>query len=174
MSHKIQTEGSHKKIDHKFAFDALSYDAKPNYQPYVKLSFFFNKLPHVSYEQFHKHWETIHADLTVGTNAFWNSKVQRYVQFHAPPEAKEKVKGLGLELMDYDGCSEIWVKSFDDWEKFANDPNFGKKLVGDSDHFMQLPFRVMAGYENLIFGPPIPGIGGVAGVSLTDRNEDHS
>jgi hypothetical protein len=40
-----------KKIDHQFAFDQLSYDVKPNYQPYIKLTFFFSKLPNVSYEQ---------------------------------------------------------------------------------------------------------------------------
>jgi hypothetical protein len=42
------------------------------------MTFFFSKLPNVSYEEFHKHWETVHADLTVGSNAFWNCKVQRY------------------------------------------------------------------------------------------------
>jgi hypothetical protein len=33
---------------------------------------------------------------------------------------KEKVKALGMESLDFDGCSEIWVKSMDDWDKFAN------------------------------------------------------
>jgi len=43
-----------KKLDHGFKNDALSYDASPNYQPCVKLSFFFNKKPEVSDEQFHR------------------------------------------------------------------------------------------------------------------------
>jgi hypothetical protein len=33
---------------------------------------------------------------------------------------KERVKALGIENMDYDGCSEIWVKNWEDWEKFGS------------------------------------------------------
>ena len=40
-----------KKLDYEFTNPQLSYDAKPNYQPYIKLTFFFSKLPEVSYEQ---------------------------------------------------------------------------------------------------------------------------
>jgi hypothetical protein len=107
-----------KKIDHSFANKSLSYDAKPNYQPCVKLSFFFSKLPEVSYEQFHRHWETVHADLTVAAQCFKTCKIQRYVQFHQPPEMKEKAKSLGLQHVDFDGCSEIWVQSWEDWMSF--------------------------------------------------------
>jgi hypothetical protein len=31
---------------------------------------------------------------------------------------KEKAKSLGLTHLDFDGCSEIWVKSWEDWERF--------------------------------------------------------
>ena len=109
-----------KKIDHAFKNEQLSYDAKPNYQPCVKLSFFFNKLPEVSYEQFHRHWETVHADLTIAARDFKACKIQRYVQFHQTPEMKEKAKSLGLVHLDFDGCSEIWVKEWDDWMAFFN------------------------------------------------------
>lgn len=70
---------AYQKIDHDFKNDALSYDAKPNYQPCIKLSFWFNKLPEVSHEAFHSHWETVHADLTIATKDFGLCKVQRYV-----------------------------------------------------------------------------------------------
>ena len=69
-----------KKIDHTFKHQQLSYDAKSNYQPYIRLSFFFSKLPNVSYEQFHRHWETVHADVTVASKAFKECHVGRYVQ----------------------------------------------------------------------------------------------
>ena len=98
-----------KKIDHDFKNESLSYDAKPNYQPCIRLSFWFNKLPEVSYEQFHRHWETVHADLTVATKDFNVCKIQRYVQFHQTPEMKEKAESLGLQHLNFDGCSEIWV-----------------------------------------------------------------
>ena len=38
-------------------------------------------------------------------------------------------------------------------------------LLADIAHFMALPITVMVGYDNLIFGEPIPQIGGSAGVS---------
>jgi hypothetical protein len=96
-----------KKLDHEFKNSQLSYDAEPNYQPLIKLSFFFNKLPHVSYDQFHRHWETVHADLTIAAKDFKVCKIQRYVQFHQTPEMKEKAKMLGLEHVAFDGCSEV-------------------------------------------------------------------
>jgi hypothetical protein len=68
------------KIDHKFTFPQLSYDAPKNNQPCIKLSFYFNKLPEVSYEQFYGHWSTVHADLTVAAKEFGLRKIQRYVQ----------------------------------------------------------------------------------------------
>jgi hypothetical protein len=108
-----------KKIEHTFAYDRLSYDAKPNEQPYIKLSFFFNKSPDVSYEHFHKHWQSVHSDLTIGTKAFKTNQIQRYVQLHAYPELKKMATDSGLDLLDFDGCSEIYVKSFEDWDNFS-------------------------------------------------------
>lgn len=69
-----------KKINHNFTYSQLDYDATPNIQPCIKLSFWFNKLPNVSDEQFHRHWETVHADLTVAAKDFNVCKIQRYVQ----------------------------------------------------------------------------------------------
>ena len=39
-------------------------------------------------------------------------------QFHQTPEAKEKVKSMGMDLLEVDGCSEILVNSWENWEKF--------------------------------------------------------
>ena len=118
-----------KKIDHEFQNKALNYDATPNYQPCIKLSFFFYKLPDVSYEQFHRHWETVHADLTIAAKDFAAFKIQRYVQFHQIPEMKEKARQLGLTHLDFDGCSEIWVRSWDDWMAFFNVSQVGRILA---------------------------------------------
>lgn len=67
------------KIDHKFTYDRLNYDAEPNYQPCIKVSVFFKKLDSVSYETFFGHWRTVHADLAVAAQAF-QDVIQRYVQ----------------------------------------------------------------------------------------------
>jgi len=45
-------------------------------------------------------------------------------------------------------------------------PAYAEKLFPDSDHFMAMPIRVMAGYDNLIFGDAVPSSGGKNGVCL--------
>ena len=77
-----------KKIEHEFAYDQLSYEAKPNTQPSIKLSFFFKKLPGVSDDHFYRHWQSIHSDLTVGTKSFHDNQLQRYVQVGSSPKKK--------------------------------------------------------------------------------------
>ncbi|RVX71587.1 hypothetical protein B0A52_03771 [Exophiala mesophila] len=157
-----------KKIDHTFKHQSLAYDAKPNYQPYIRLSFYFSKLPEVSYEQFHRHWETVHADLTVASKPFKDFHIGRYCQFHQTPELKEKAKALGLAQLEYDGCSDIYVKNWDDWVQFYNSPDYAKALAPDVSHFMAMPITIMVGYDNLIFGEAIPDIGGNSGVAGKD------
>nr|OQO26165.1 hypothetical protein B0A51_03884 [Rachicladosporium sp. CCFEE 5018] len=154
-----------KKIDYEFQHKALAYDTTPNYQPCIKLSFFFNKLPEVSYEQFHRHWETVHADLTIATRDFKVCKIQRYVQSHQTPEMREQAKELGLQQIEFDGCSEIWVKTWEDWMAFFKSPEYAKVLAPDCKHFMAMPISVMVGQDNLIFGHAIPGEGGNDGVT---------
>lgn len=92
-----------KKVDHTFAYDALSYDAKPNEQPYIKLSFFFSKSDEVSYEHFHRHWQSIHSDLTIGTKAFKSNQIQRYVQVCAQPWVMPE----SIVLLTLSSCTHI-------------------------------------------------------------------
>jgi hypothetical protein len=118
-----------KKTEHSFKHAALSYDARPNRQPYIRLSFFFHKLPGISYEQFHRHWETVHADLTVACKDFKDCHIGRYVQFHQTEELKEKAKELGLPQMMYDGCSDIYVKDWQEWMRFYSSPLYAASLA---------------------------------------------
>ena len=55
-------------------------EAEKSFTAYIKLAFYFKKLPEVSYEHFYEHWRTVHADLTVASKAFGIHKIQRYVQ----------------------------------------------------------------------------------------------
>jgi len=45
-------------------------------------------------------------------------------------------------------------------------PTYSEKLFPDSDHFMAMPIKIMAGYDNLIFGEAVPHAGGNNGVSI--------
>jgi hypothetical protein len=47
---------------------------------YIKLSFFLKKIANISDEEYYRHWETIHADLTLAASAFKDSGIVRYVQ----------------------------------------------------------------------------------------------
>ena len=49
------------------------------------MSFFFSKLPEVSFEHFSKHYGHIHSDLTVAAQGFGAFDVQRYTQVRASP-----------------------------------------------------------------------------------------
>ncbi|OQV03074.1 EthD domain-containing protein [Cladophialophora immunda] len=144
-------------IQHDFALKQLSPNSKPNYQPYVKLSFFFQKRPDISYEDFHRHWETVHADLAVASKAF-ALNIKRYTQFHALPECKEAGKALveGMELLDYDGCSEILVSSIGDAAAFFSSSEYVEKMNSDEGNWLARPVRFMIGYDNLIFGQGMP------------------
>ena len=45
-------------------------------------------------------------------------------------------------------------------------PTYSEKLFPDSDNFMAMPIKIMAGYDNLIFGEAVPHAGGNNGVSI--------
>lgn len=93
------------------------------------------------------HYNHVHADLTVACKKFHAVKIQRYVQLYQSPAVKEMIKSLGMELLDYDACSQIWVKSWDDWVEFASSPEYAAALMPDCAHFMDIAsgIKVMAG-----------------------------
>lgn len=49
---------------------------------------------------------------------------------------KEKVKSVpGMQLLDYDGCSTLWFKTWDNAEAFFTSPHFAA-LADDCNNFM--------------------------------------
>jgi hypothetical protein len=92
------------------------------------------------------HYNHVHSDLTVACKKFHAVKIQRYVQLYQSPEMKKKVQALGMDL--FDGCSQIWVKTWDDWIEFASSPEYAAALLPDADQFMDYKasgIKVMAG-----------------------------
>lgn len=63
-----------------FTFSQLSSEATTNRQPYFKITFFLTRLPGLSDGDFHRHWQTVHADLTVAAKGFRDVEILRYVQ----------------------------------------------------------------------------------------------
>ncbi|KAI1614607.1 EthD domain-containing protein [Exophiala viscosa] len=156
-------------LQHDFVFDRLSPEAKPNHQPYVKLTFFFKKRADISYEDFHKHWETVHADLAVASEPF-GLYIARYTQYHQTPQLKSAAETCveGMELLDFDGCSEILVNSLDNAISFFKSPEYMEDMNLDEGNWLERPVRMMIGYDNLIFGQALPLPGTNNGLSSSD------
>jgi hypothetical protein len=62
-------------------------------------------------------------------------------------------------MLEFDGCSELWVKSWDDWVKFSSSDEYAKAMSPDNKHFMDMPIHVYVGQENVIFGEAVGGLG---------------
>ena len=82
---------------------------------------------------------------------------------------KQKAQSLtGIKMLEFDGCSEIWVKSWDDWVNFFSSPEYNAALSPDCKYFMQMPISVYAGEENLMFGEAVKEMGGSDGILRKD------
>ncbi|KAJ5698170.1 hypothetical protein N7462_000175 [Penicillium macrosclerotiorum] len=143
--------------NHKSKHPELAYDVEPNYQPSIKVSVYFRKRDGISSEQFHKHWETVHADLAAATQAFQNH-ILRYVQHHQTPDMKARAASLGEIVLEYDGCAQLWVRSWSDWQKFYNSAEYTAALSDDW-------------YENLVVGDASGVIGGKDGMTTQVAKE---
>ncbi|KAL2826253.1 EthD domain-containing protein [Aspergillus cavernicola] len=150
------------KIDYEFIHPELNYEAEPNFQPAIKVSVYFKKREGITSETFFHHWQTVHADLAVATEAFQHH-ILRYAQHHQTPEMKERARSLGEGVLDYDGCAQLWVRTWDDWMAFYSSKEYAAALSDDCNFFMQLPMTYMIGYENLIVGDASTAIGGKDG-----------
>jgi hypothetical protein len=113
----------------------------------IKLSFFFRKSPTVTDAFFQKHYNHIHSDLTVACKKFHAVKIARYVQLYQSPGLKSKLQELGMDVLEYDACSQIWVRKWEDWEAFAGSDEYRAALMPDAEKFMNLEkgIQVMAG-----------------------------
>ncbi|KAI9750408.1 MAG: hypothetical protein M1835_001391 [Candelina submexicana] len=149
---------------HKFTYDSLSPSNPPNLQPCIKICAYFNKLPSISHQDFYTQWATVHADLTVASEAF-KGTILRYVQTRQTPEMKEQVRSLGMDPLPFDACAEFYVRSFDDWVNFASSQSFRTILADDAENFVDLPLKIMVGQENLIYGESFTASNGKDGLS---------
>lgn len=85
-------------------------------------------------------------------------------QHHQTPEMKEHARSLGEGFLDYDGCTELWVKSWTDFMKFHDSEEYTAALGPDTHNFMALPMTYMVGRENLVVGDAPNEMGGSDGI----------
>ncbi|KAK5712555.1 hypothetical protein LTR17_017936 [Elasticomyces elasticus] len=116
---------------------------------YIKISLFLKKLPNVSDEFFHNHWETQHIDIAKRNKTFM-AKTRKYNQVHITSELREQAQAFGIPVMDYDGIAEVWVDSMEDWTAVVSDPDFVREVAADEKLFILAPIHVQLSYDNLV------------------------
>jgi hypothetical protein len=87
---------------------------------------------------------------------------------------KEKAKELeGIKMLEFDGCSEIFVKDWQDWVNFSGNEEYKRVMGPDCTHFMEMPISVYVGKENIIFGKSVEegGTDGLVGKDVEGWNE---
>ncbi|KAJ3545001.1 hypothetical protein NM208_g2738 [Fusarium decemcellulare] len=152
------------KIDHQFAHSRLDYNSKHNFQPCIQVSVFFKKIDSIDYDTFFGHRQTVHADLAVAPEAFRNHI------HHQTSEMKERARSLREGVFDYDGCAQLWVRTWDDWLAFYNSKEDAVALSDDCNRFLALPTTYMIGYENIVVGGASKSLSGKDGIDIESHH----
>ncbi|CAK7201644.1 hypothetical protein SEUCBS139899_004353 [Sporothrix eucalyptigena] len=149
-------------VDHPFHHaHKLAYDRPSNRQRYWRINMYFNKKPGVSDAYFVNHWHHVHADLVTGMRAFNEKNLLRYNQFFQAAEARTAAEAMGYgPLLDWDACTEFWVESIEDFVAFTKSQEY-IDATPDIHNFVNVEtgIRIMAGYDNLVFGEAVTGFG---------------
>jgi uncharacterized protein (TIGR02118 family) len=106
----------------------------------VKLVFCLRRLPHVSREEFQRHWRDDHAPLVRA--AAPALRIRRYVQLHTidTPLHDGLRRGRG-GAAEYNGIAELWFDSLDDLVAAGGTPagrEAGRRLLEDERRFIDL------------------------------------
>jgi len=107
-----------KRVEHDFRLSKLSYDFEdgnivPNKQKYWRISLFFYRKPGISEEYFARHWHHVHADLVTAAQAYCDSNILRYNQFHQTSEGAKLARDLGWGTpLDFEAVTEFWVRGW--------------------------------------------------------------
>lgn len=59
---------------------------------------------------------------------------------------------MSMNAMEFDGCSTLWFKKWEDFENFFTSPEYETNLTDDCKHFMDVEggLSVFAGYVPVI------------------------
>jgi len=76
-----------------------------------------------------------------------------------------------MKIAPYDGCAEFHAESAEHFVSFMKRVYDSAHLVGCGTRFVDLVkgYHVMAGYDNLIFGPSFPGHSRSDGILQGDK-----
>ena len=111
----------------------------------VKFSFLIRRLPGLSFEAFVDHHKNKHAPLFTSIPEA-QQYVRKYIITHA-------IEAPGFPEPLYDGITEIWFDSLDDFHAFFATENYRTKVHPDEGTFIDLTrVDVMVTNETVITG----------------------
>lgn len=94
---------------------------------------FYKRKPGITHEEYLHHWKNVHAKLAMETPEV-AKYIKKYVQHHIRPAEVFP----GVEPVGYDGMSELWVDSIDDFRAMAEEPKFQEIMFPDEEKFLDL------------------------------------
>ena len=121
----------------------------------VKITFCLRRLPHLSPQEFRRHWYEIHAPLVRKHQKAL--RIVRYIQFHSDlGPLTEKLRAFRHSPEPYDGVAEIWYESRETLKALGKDPSAraaSRELLEDEKRFVDLARSpIWIGEERVIIG----------------------
>ncbi|KAF7374328.1 hypothetical protein MSAN_00316400 [Mycena sanguinolenta] len=111
----------------------------------IRLIALMTRLPHVSFEEFDRHWGQVHKPIIESLPAV-KSGLVKYKQFHISPETNAALAALGSTVMPYDGIVEWEAEKLEDiLELFASEELIKKALPDEKNFFERSSVQVVTG-----------------------------
>jgi uncharacterized protein (TIGR02118 family) len=104
---------------------------------------FYKRKAGLTHEQFLRHWRDVHAPLAMNTPSIARH-IRKYVQHHLQ-EAPIVPK---VESLPYDGFSETWCDSLEDYNAMRAEPEFKTLMHPDVGLFIDMSESRVMMYDN--------------------------
>ncbi|KAJ6561755.1 hypothetical protein B0H19DRAFT_1259404 [Mycena capillaripes] len=111
----------------------------------IRIICLLTRLPHVSFEEFDRHWGQIHGPLIEALPAV-KSGLVKYKQFHISPETNAVLAAKGVPVMTYDGIVEWEAEKVEDIFELWGSEELVKTVLPDEKKFFERSsVQVLAG-----------------------------
>jgi hypothetical protein len=107
---------------------------------------FIRKRDDLRFEQFDRHWRTIHSELVLAAGL--PDRIQGYVQ-----NVRVRDEEAGI-VSDFDGAPEIWIRDQAALDDLFASPSFQRAYHEDSPRFVTLPAVSFFVEDRLVRGAP--------------------
>ncbi|KAJ8085228.1 hypothetical protein PM082_004022 [Marasmius tenuissimus] len=103
----------------------------------IRLLYFIQRAPHLTYEEFDKYWEEVHGPLFVSIGIA-KKNIHRYEQLTVDQESKTKLQTIWPNIPDYDGIIVFEADSIEKLGELVSDEEWTTKVVPNAVKFINL------------------------------------